>query len=133
MGMRLDLRRPRASGGGCRFGMADRSDSPRVAVLRGREKSWHWHREAEASRTAAGTSAQTPDADPDDLFADEDLLPDQDLPRAMPYRRRRIGVPAFLRGRAVRRILVTFTTLVVIAAVAVGALFYRLSSGPIAL
>ena len=38
-----------------------------------------------------------------------------------------------LRGRAVRRVAVTLTALVAIAAVAIGALFYRLSSGPIAL
>ncbi len=72
-----------------------------------------------------------PDAEPDDLFADEDLPP------PMPARRRRIRIPAILpailRGRAMRRVLVTLTALIAIAAVAVGALFYRLSSGPIAL
>lgn len=70
--------------------------------------------------------AVAPDAEPDDIFADE-------APPPTPVRRRRIAIPAVLRGRAVRRVLITLAALVAIAAVAVGALFYRLSSGPIAL
>src|SRR5512142_1835223 len=99
MGMRLDLRKTRESGGGCRSGMADSSDSPRLAALRGLEDSLRWHREAQASRTPARTPAQmpehavAPDAEPDDIFADEALPP-------MPIRRRRIAIPAVLRGRA---------------------------------
>jgi hypothetical protein len=113
--------------------MSDSSDSPRRAALRGLEDSVRWHREAQASRAPASTLAQTPaqavapDAEPDDLFADEELPP------AMPVRRRTIAIPGILRGRAVRRVLITLAALVAIAAVAVGALFYRLSSGPIAL
>jgi hypothetical protein len=102
--------------------MADSSDSPRLAALRGLEESLRWHREAQA----AGTAAHAPDSEPDDLFADE-------APPPMPARRRRFAIPAVLRARAVRRVLITLTALVAVAAVAVGALFYRLSSGPIAL
>ena len=103
--------------------MADSSDNPRLAALRGLEESLRSHRQAHAARTPA----RAPEGEPDDIFADDAL------PAEMLVRRRRIAVPAVLRGRAVRRILVTLAAFVCIAAVVIGALFYRLSSGPIAL
>ena len=119
--------------------MADSGDRPRLAALRGLEESLRFHREAQVAPTAANTTAKTPapakapvkapvmavapDDPPDDIFADE----------APPVRRRRRAFPAFPGGRAMRRIAITLTVLVTIAAVGVGALWYRLSSGPIAL
>src|SRR5690349_3627257 len=113
MGMRLDLRSARESGGGFRSGMAERSDNPRFAALRGLEESLRSHRQAQVALTAA--PAQTPAAEPDDIFADEEL------PRT-PVRRRRIAIPAMFRGRVMRRVAITLAALVVIAAVAFGAL-----------
>ena len=98
--------------------MTDSSDSPRLAALRGLEESLRWHRQAQAALPPAEAAA------PADVAVDE---------HPKPIRRRRIGTPALLRGRVMRRVLVGFATLAVIAAVAVGALWYRLSSGPIAL
>src|SRR5437763_7606869 len=119
--------------------MADSADNPRHAALRGLEDSLRGNRDAQASRAAASTPpartpprakasarmvAPEPDAE-DDLFIEETLPPI--------LRRRRIGLPAFLGGRVVRRVLVAFAALFVIAAVGVGALCYQLSKGPVAL
>ena len=113
--------------------MSDKCDSPRLAALRGLEESLRSHREAHAARACAAKPvkavAPAPEPDePDDLFIDETP------PTALhPVLRRRFVLPEFLGGRAVRRVLYTCAGLIVVASVAMGALLYRLSSGPIAL
>jgi Protein of unknown function len=116
MGMRLDLWRERQTWRGCRSGMTDRSDSPRLAALRGLEESLRCHREARAARAPAPAAAA----------ADEQ-------PQSIRPMRRRLTLPAFLGGRAMRRVVVAGAALLAVVAVAVGALWWRLSSGPIAL
>src|SRR5690242_1289928 len=129
MGMRPALRVARRSGGGCRSGMADSSDNPRRAALRGLEESLRWHREAQAAPTAAKTPATktpaNPAAPPPDRrakmpaksatpsdAADNDLFLDDAAPP--PALRRRLALPAFVRGRAMRRGLIALATLVTI-------------------
>src|SRR5215471_17595949 len=111
MGMRLDPGSVGRSGGGCRSGMADSSNSPRLAALRGLEESLRWHREAQASPASARAADRTGETapaqahaseEPDDLFADDIV----EAP-AHPIRRGRIALPEFFRGSAVRRALVT--------------------------
>src|SRR5262249_10833864 len=114
MGMRLALGNLRRSGGGCRSGMADSSENPRLAGLRGLEGSLGTHREAQAARAPVRASlsasanppvqhvASVDEDEADDLFLDE--TPPQ------PVRRRRFALPAFVRGRAARRILIASAT-----------------------
>jgi hypothetical protein len=128
--------------------MADSGDSPRRAALRGLEDSLRGHREAQASREAASTpaaqasakaSARVAEPEPytdDDLFIDEAPPVDYGIDDAPPlhYGRRRFALPAFLGGRAVRRVLIAFAALFAVTAIGVGALWlYLLSSGPIPL
>src|SRR5579871_1009388 len=141
MGMRPDLGNAWKSGGGCRSGMSDSGDNPRLAGLRGLEESLRFHREAQAARapvgapaaatTPAGPVAPEPEADDHDLFLDE--IHDE-IPETHPaiLRRRRI-IPAFLGGRIMRRVFVALAAIVTIAVVGMGALWYALSRGPIAL
>src|SRR5262245_3156701 len=131
MGMRPDLRVARRSGGGCRSGMADSSDNPRLAALRGLEESLRWHRESQPMRTPAKspttpsakpaattpqsrpaptaaksvTPTETADDDHDDLFLDTPPTP-------VVLRGRRFALPAFVRGRAMRRVAITLAALV---------------------
>ena len=102
--------------------MTDSGDSPRLAALRGLEESLRWHRHTQAALPAA-----EPVADDDNIFDD---TPGE---TPAPIRRRRFALPGFLRGRAMRRVVVGLATLLAVAALAVGALWWRLSSGPIAL
>src|SRR5215467_8698702 len=99
MGMRLDLRVAGKSGGGCRSGMADKSDSPRLAGLRGLEESLRFHREAQAARAPAKVPGKkshiAPAGGPDDT---DDLFVHETSPEFVHpvLRRRRLALPAFL-------------------------------------
>jgi hypothetical protein len=102
--------------------MTDSTDNPRLAALRGLEESLLSHRRVQAMRAPASAAAP----------ADVHPAPVNEHGISI-LRRRRFGVPAVLYGRGMRRCLVALATLVAIAAMAFGALWYRLSSGPIAL
>src|SRR5262245_57490929 len=161
MGMRLDLHVAGKSGGGCQSGMADKSDSPRLAGLRGLEESLRFHREAQVEPAAAKTpgqktapgappskasvpskkshkkshvnsSVQAVAPEPDDI---DDLFMDETPPAAVHpvLRRRRLALPAFLAGRVARRVMVALAALFVVAVVGIGWLWHELSSGPIPL
>jgi hypothetical protein len=133
--MRLDLwHQSDGQAGDARSGMTDRTDNSRLAALRGLEESVLSHRRGRgacssaAASAHAGASAQA-DSHPDfDLFDDVEDVGDDDagdlhdgrpLPRA--------------RGLRLRRALITLVALIVVVASGIGALLYRLSSGPIAL
>src|SRR5215831_11330304 len=100
--------------------MTDRTDSPRLAALRSLEESLLSHRRAQAAAAVALTVAKKPTGL--SRMARLDLAIGSLLQR-----------PAFLRGRRMRRVLVGLATLVALVAISVGALLYRLSSGPISL
>jgi hypothetical protein len=123
--------------------MAEKSDSPRLAGLRGLEDSLRFHREAQVARVPANppgqmTAADTPAAadphvvspEPDDI---DDLFIDETPPVAVhPVLRRRRGVlPGFLTGRVARRVMFAFAALFLVAAVGIGALWWQLSNGPV--
>src|SRR5215469_4852181 len=86
--------------------MTDSNLSPRLAALRGLEESLLSHRRAQGDDASTDSSS---------------------LGRGSHIVRR------LTRGRRIRRVLIGLGTLVVVIGVALGALWYRLSSGPIAL
>src|ERR1700760_32913 len=112
--------------------MADSGDSPRHAALRGLEDSLRWHREAQASRAPAASTPASGNAAEHELDIEDDLFIDE-TPAPIHYGRRCFVLPRFLGGRVMRRVFVAFAALFVLATMAVGALWYALSNGPISL
>jgi hypothetical protein len=91
--------------------MTDSNLSPRLAALRGLEESLLSHRCEQAAKAGADSSVDS-------------TAPD-------PAAARRVA--RLMGGRRIRYALMALGTLVVVVGVALGALWYRLSSGPIAL
>src|SRR6266700_733229 len=117
--MRLDLRHDGGrQAGDARSGMTDRTDSPRLAALRSLEESLLSHRRAQAVPVMAA--------------ADEPTGLSRGARLALMIESI-VCVPAFVRGRRMRRFLIGVATVIALVALAAGALLYRLSSGPISL
>src|SRR6185437_15633853 len=91
--------------------MTDSNLNPKLAALRGLEESLLSHRRAQAAKAHADSSVDS-------------TAPD-------PAAARRVA--RLMGGRRIRYALTALGTLVVVVGVAFGALWYRLSSGPIAL
>src|SRR5215472_13902866 len=121
----------RQTGGGCRSGMTEGTNS-RLAALRGLEESLRCHRRAQAAEASAAGADE-----PSRLKRRTARAPARRM--TVPQLRWRVptfslpGVPRFLRSRAVRRFAIVLAGIFVIAAAGCGALWYRLSSGPITL
>src|SRR3982074_1724440 len=92
--------------------MRDCINNPRLAALRGLEECLLSHHRA--------TPAESPPSRLSGFWRGAGL-------------RRWLRFPEFLRGRRMRNLGVAVAALVAVVAVVTGALFYRLSSGPIAL
>ncbi|HEY2137421.1 MAG TPA: DUF3971 domain-containing protein [Xanthobacteraceae bacterium] len=119
MGMRLDLQDECGRlAGDAQSGMTDSKNSPRLAALRSLEESLLSHHRAQRAPAVAAARSDAPPGRPAPPGGGSS---------------RRFRIPAFLRGRRVRNVGLALTVLVAIAAMVMGALWYRLSSGPIAL
>src|ERR1700722_1087228 len=115
--------------------MTDSNLSPKIAALRGLEESLQSHRRAQAAK-APNAGATTDTKSPATSVARSDprrrasssSSSSRECIIARPSRLLRV-----LRSRRLRVSLAAFATLIVVVGVAFGALWYRLSSGPIAL
>src|SRR5215469_9439671 len=137
MGMRLDLRhRCRRQAGECRYGMTEGKNS-RLAALRGLEESLRSHRCAQSGETpAAAPSAarRTARAAAGRMILPRRWqLPKFSLPKIPSFKIPSFKIPGFMRSRGMRRFAMVLAGLVVVGVAGCGALWYRLSSGPITL
>src|SRR5580704_8290443 len=102
--------------------MTDSNLNPKLAALRGLEESLLSHRRAQGAKAPAAPAARSNASRRAAPTAPGDCV----LPRSP-------RLPRILRSRRLRHVLVGLATLLVVAGVALGVLWYRLSSGPIAL
>src|ERR1700722_8192842 len=102
--------------------MTDSNLNPKLAALRGLEQSLLSHRRAQGAKAPAVPPARS--------NASRRAAPAAPGDCVLPRSRR---LPRILRSRRLRHVLVAFAALLVIVGVALGVLWYRLSSGPIAL
>ena len=112
--------------------MTDSNLSPKIAALRGLEESLQSHRRAQAATPVkVGTNSPATSAarsDPPRRASSSSSASSRNCILARPSRLRRV-----LRSRRLRVSLAAFATLIAVVGVAFGVLWYRLSSGPIAL
>ena len=119
--------------------MTDSNLSPRLAALRGLEESLLSHRRAQAAKASTDSSADSPRRGATAARRTSFRLPRFSFRvpgffSRMPHFSFRVpGVAHLLGGRRTRFALTALAAFVVVVGVAVGALWYRLSSGPIAL
>src|SRR5215472_15750630 len=137
MGMRLDLRhRCRRQAGECRSGMTEGKNS-RLAALRGLEESLRSHRCAQSGETPAAAPSvarRTARAAAGRMILPRRWqLPKFSLPRIPSFKIPSFKIPGFMRSRGMRRFAMVLAGLVVVGVAGCGALWYRLSSGPITL
>src|SRR5579883_2636656 len=117
--------------------MTDSNLSPKIAALRGLEESLRSHRRAQAASEAANPSSKgvKPPAAPAPSGARSD--PPRRAASSVSSGQCIVGPPSRLwrvvRSRRLRTAMIAFATLVAVVGIAFGGLWYRLSSGPIAL